>query len=104
VYAVLSKRRAKILNEEMHEGSSIIVVMAQLPAAESFGFAEELFRKTSGAASAQLEFSHWDVLDVDPNFVPTTEEELEEFGDNVGGIAPNLARKYVDNVRRRKVR
>jgi ribosome assembly protein 1 len=104
VYGFLSKRRAKILNEEMHEGSSIIVVMAFLPAAESFGFAEELFRKTSGAASAQLEFDHWGILDEDPNFVPTTEEELEEFGDNLGGIAPNLARKHIDAVRRRKVR
>eukprot|EP01122_Echinamoeba_exundans_P014041 TRINITY_DN6280_c0_g1_i1.p1 TRINITY_DN6280_c0_g1~~TRINITY_DN6280_c0_g1_i1.p1 ORF type:complete len:1109 (+),score=316.15 TRINITY_DN6280_c0_g1_i1:288-3614(+) len=102
VYGFLSKRRAKILTEEMHEGSSIIVVMAYLPAAESFGFAEELFRKTSGAASAQLEFDHWGILDEDPNFVPTTEEELEEFGDNLGGIAPNLARKHIDAVRRRK--
>lgn len=104
VYGFLSKRRAKILAEEMHEGSSIMVVMAHLPAAESFGFAEELFRKTSGAASAQLEFDHWGILDEDPNFVPTTEEELEEFGENLGGIAPNLARKHIDAVRRRKVR
>lgn len=102
VYGFLSKRRAKILAEEMHEGSSIIVVMAHLPAAESIGFAEELFRKTSGSASAQLEFDHWGVLDEDPNFIPTTEEELEEFGENIGGIAPNLARRLIDSVRRRK--
>jgi len=123
VYAVLARRRAKVQSEEVNEGSSIIVITAHLPAAESFGFAEgislimnfkrsilthtlphtELFAKTSGAASAQLELSHWEILDIDPNFVPTTEEELEEFGDNVGGIAPNVARKYIDNVRRRKV-
>jgi len=102
VHAVLARRRAKVTNEEVNEGSSMIVVTAHLPAAESFGFAEELFAKTSGAASAQLELSHWDILELDPNFVPTTEEELEEWGDNLGGITPNTARKHIDAVRRRK--
>ena len=30
------------------------------------------------------------------------EEELEDVGENLGGIAPNLARTYVDSVRKRK--
>lgn len=38
---------------------------------------------------------------VDPFFVPTTEEELEEFGSEAGGPA-NLARRLIDGVRRRK--
>jgi len=38
---------------------------------------------------------------VDPFFVPTTEEELEEFGTEAGGPA-NLARRMIDAVRRRK--
>jgi len=38
---------------------------------------------------------------VDPFFVPTTEEEREEFGE-AGQGAPNLARTLVDEVRRRK--
>lgn len=41
------------------------------------------------------------VLQVDPFFVPTTEEELEEFGTEAGGPA-NLARRLIDAVRRRK--
>ena len=40
---------------------------------------------------------------VDPFFVPTTEEEREEFGEaGQGAGAPNLARTLVDEVRRRK--
>jgi hypothetical protein len=40
-------------------------------------------------------------LQVDPFFVPTTEEELEEYGTEAGGPA-NLARRLIDAVRRRK--
>jgi len=40
---------------------------------------------------------------VDPFFMPTTEEEREEFGEaGQGAGAPNLARTLVDEVRRRK--
>lgn len=41
------------------------------------------------------------LVQVDPFFVPTTEEELEEFGTEAGGPA-NLARRLIDAVRRRK--
>lgn len=41
-------------------------------------------------------------LQVDPFFVPTTEEEREEHGEDGSGLT-NLARKLVDAVRRRKV-
>lgn len=48
-------------------------------------------------------FSHWEILDKDPFFKPTTEDEKEEFGDMVyeGQIA-NKAKEYVDSVRTRK--
>ncbi len=43
------------------------------------------------------------VLQVDPFFVPTTEEEREEHGEEgVGGYAANVARRLMDAVRRRK--
>jgi ribosome assembly protein 1 len=75
-----------------------------MPVAESFGFADELFTTSSGAAHGQLAFSHWEVLDQDPNFVPTTEEELEDSGAyNLASFGNNLARTYIDNVRLRKV-
>ncbi len=40
---------------------------------------------------------------MDPFFVPVTEEEREEFGEEGQGVgAPNLARRLIDGVRRRK--
>lgn len=40
---------------------------------------------------------------MDPYFVPVTEEEREEFGEEGQGVgAPNLARRLMDAVRRRK--
>ena len=40
---------------------------------------------------------------MDPFFVPTTEEEREEFGEEGQGVgAANLARRLITAVRRRK--
>ncbi|KAH7542015.1 hypothetical protein FEM48_Zijuj02G0028700 [Ziziphus jujuba var. spinosa] len=101
MYAVLARRRARILKEEMQEGSSLFTVHAYVPVSESFGFADELRRWTSGGASALLVLSHWEALPEDPFFVPKTEEEIEEFGDG-SSVLPNTARKLLDAVRRRK--
>eukprot|EP01117_Protostelium_nocturnum_P017384 TRINITY_DN7082_c0_g1_i2.p1 TRINITY_DN7082_c0_g1~~TRINITY_DN7082_c0_g1_i2.p1 ORF type:complete len:1036 (+),score=475.65 TRINITY_DN7082_c0_g1_i2:122-3229(+) len=101
VYGVLGRRRAKILNEVMKE-NSLVIIEALLPAVESFGLSEELLKSTSGAASTQLLFNGFEVLDQDPFFVATTEEELEDIGSNLGGEAPNIAKLYINNIRRRK--
>ncbi|VVA98625.1 unnamed protein product [Arabis nemorensis] len=101
MYAVLSRRRAKILKEEMQEGSSLFTVHAYVPVSESFGFADELRKGTSGGASALMVLSHWEMLEEDPFFVPKTEEEIEEFGDGAS-VLPNTARKLINAVRRRK--
>lgn len=101
MYAVLARRRARVLKEEMQEGSPLFTVHAYVPVAESFGFADELRRWTSGAASALLVLSHWEALSEDPFFIPKTEEEIEEFGDG-SSVLPNTARKLIDAVRRRK--
>lgn len=101
VFTVLGRRRAKILDEEIKE-NTIFSISALLPVAESFGLSVELLKHTSGSASSQLMFNSWEVLDQDPFFVATTEEELEDIGENLGGIAPNTARLYIDSVRRRK--
>lgn len=100
-YAVLARRRARVLKEEMQESSPLFTVHAYVPVSESFGFADELRRWTSGAASALLVLSHWEALSEDPFFVPKTEEEIEEFGDG-SSVLPNTARKLIDAVRRRK--
>lgn len=101
MYAVLARRRAKVLKEEMQEGSPLFTVHAYVPVAESFGFADELRRWTSGAASVLMVLSHWEALPEDPFFVPKTEEEIEEFGDGAS-VLPNMARKLMNSVRRRK--
>lgn len=48
----------------------------------------------------QLVFSHWEVIDTDPFWVPRTEEELLHFGDKAD--SENIARKYMNDVRRKK--
>ncbi|KAK7308281.1 hypothetical protein VNO77_41883 [Canavalia gladiata] len=101
MYAVLARRRAQVLKEEMQEGSPFFTVHAYVPVSESFGFADELRRGTSGAASAILVLNHWEALPEDPFFIPKTEEEIEEFGDG-SSVLPNTARKLIDGVRRRK--
>lgn len=62
VYSVLGRRNGRVLSDDMIEGSSIFNIQALLPVAESFGFAEEMRKRTSGLANPQLIFSHWEVL------------------------------------------
>lgn len=40
VYAVVARRRGRIVAEEMKEGTSFFTVSALLPVVESFGFAD----------------------------------------------------------------
>lgn len=73
--------------------------------------------RTSGAASPQLIFSgyvplalsihllmvrvyRYEMLDQDPFWVPTTEEELEDLGEKAD--RSNVAKTYMDAVRERK--
>jgi len=100
VYGVLSKRKGKILSEEMKEGTSIFIIKATLPVVESFGFSEEIRTKTSGLASPQLVFCGWEIFDENPFWVPTTEEELEDLGEKAD--RENIALRYMNNVRKRK--
>ena len=100
-YGVLSKRRAQVLSEELKEGLTIFTIQAHLPVVESFGFATDLRKNTSGAAHPQLVFSHYEPMEQDPNFAVSSEADQEALDD---GDLPsvNLARKLVDDVRRRK--
>jgi ribosome assembly protein 1 len=59
-----------------------------------------LRKKTSGVASPQLVFAGFEVLDLDPFWVPTTEEELEDLGTIAD--KQNLAKFYMEKVRLRK--
>lgn len=100
VYGVLGKREGRVVHEEMKEGTDMFIIKAILPVAESFGFADEIRKRTSGLASPQLVFSHWEVISSDPYWVPTTEEEYLHFGEKAD--SENQALKYMNAVRRRK--
>lgn len=101
VYSVLTRRRGAILSESLLEGTPYFTIEATLPVAESFGFGEEIRKRTSGLAQPMLKFVGFQMLDdVDPFWVPRSEEELEDLG--VHGERENVAKKYVDLVRVRK--
>lgn len=102
LYAVLTKRRGTVYKEEIIEGTMLFLLSAYLPVAESFGFAQELLKKTSGSGTTpQLKFSHWEVVKQDPFWRPVTAEELEEFGE-VSNVEHNLPRILIDQTRKRK--
>lgn len=61
MYGVIGKRCGRVIHEEMQEGTQIFTISAVLPIAESFGFSDEIRKRTSGLASPQLAFSHWEV-------------------------------------------
>ena len=100
VYATISRRHGRILTESLKEGTPFYSILSLLPVAESFGFSDEIRKRTSGAAQPQLVFSGFEVLDEDPFWVPQTEEELEDFGEK--GDRERVSRRYVDAVRERK--
>ncbi|KAF3930533.1 hypothetical protein ABW19_dt0202315 [Dactylella cylindrospora] len=101
VYGVITRRRGHIVAEEMKEGTPFFTIKSRLPVVESFGFADEIRTKTSGAASPQLIFSGFEnILDEDPFWVPFTEDELEDLGELAD--RENVAKRYMDAVRVRK--
>jgi ribosome assembly protein 1 len=103
VYAVLTRRRAAILAEDVAEGASSAsyLIESLLPLREALGFADELRKNTSGAAQASLAFRGFEVMvDEDPFWVPATEEEREDLGDTAD--RENRAKALVDGIRERK--
>ncbi|KAF2733593.1 elongation factor 2 [Polyplosphaeria fusca] len=107
VYAVLTRRRGNILSETLSEtssasttGNQTFTINALLPVAESFGFSDEIRKRSSGSASPQLRFAGFEMLDEDPFWVPFTEDELEDLGELAD--KENVAKRYMDRVRRRK--
>ncbi|KAM9953379.1 hypothetical protein ACTFIR_008445 [Dictyostelium discoideum] len=103
MYSVLSSRRAQIQKEGVKEGTQIFCIQARLPVVESFGFSQQIMIKTSGAASTQLFFdNYWETIEQDPYYEPTTEEELEDNGVNIASLGNNIARQYMNMIRKRK--
>lgn len=100
IYAILNRRRAEVLEEVPNEGSDLFYISSHLPAVEAFGLQDELRVATHGAATAQLQMGHWELIEADPYCKPTTKEEIEENGTNVG--TQNIAAMLLEKVRRRK--
>ncbi|KAI0393090.1 P-loop containing nucleoside triphosphate hydrolase protein [Xylariaceae sp. FL0594] len=100
VYDVLTRRRGRVLSEQMKEGTPFFTIQSVLPVAESFGFADEMRKRTSGAAQPQLIFAGFETLDEDPFWVPFTEDDLEDLGELAD--RENVAKRYMDGVRRKK--
>ncbi|KAH6893474.1 P-loop containing nucleoside triphosphate hydrolase protein [Thelonectria olida] len=100
VYDVLTRRRGRVVAETMKEGTPFFTIQALLPVAESFGFADEMRKRTSGAAQPQLIFAGFEILDEDPFWVPFTEDDLEDLGELAD--KENVAKRYMDGVRRKK--
>jgi ribosome assembly protein 1 len=94
---VISRRKGKILAEDVKDGTMLFTISAVIPIIESFGFVEEIRTNTSGVAQPQLLFHGYDILDEDPFWVPNTEEELEDLGEIAD--RDNLAKKYMESVR-----
>ncbi|KAH7419141.1 P-loop containing nucleoside triphosphate hydrolase protein [Cadophora sp. MPI-SDFR-AT-0126] len=100
VYDVLTRRRGRVQSEAMNEGTPFFTIQSLLPVAESFGFSDEIRKRTSGAASPQLIFQGYEILDEDPFWVPFTEDDLEDLGELAD--KENVAKRYMDGVRKRK--
>lgn len=97
---MLTRRRGRILSESLKEGTPFFTIVSLLPVAESFGFSDEIRKRSSGAASPQLLFQGFDILPEDPFWVPFTEDDLEDLGELAD--RENVAKRYMDGVRARK--
>ncbi|KCV72753.1 hypothetical protein H696_00332 [Fonticula alba] len=100
VYSVIGRCHGRILSEQMRPGTDSFIIRAILPVAESFGFASEIRSRTSGVANPMLVFSGFELLDTDPFWKPTTQEEYEHFGEKAD--TENQALVHMQRVRRRK--
>lgn len=80
LYAVFGKRQGRVIAAESALGfGGQFRVLATLPVPESFQLARELRTQTSGLASPQLVFSHWEIIEQYPYWTPSTDEEYLHF-------------------------
>ncbi|KAJ8605499.1 hypothetical protein CTAYLR_000022 [Chrysophaeum taylorii] len=102
MYALVSKRRGKVASEEEAAEDYYYAATVALPAIESIGFSSALLEWTSGRATApSMQFSGYEIVDVDPFWRPATEDEREEHGD-AATFAPNRPRRLINATRQRK--
>ena len=105
LYGLLAKRRGRVVDEDVIEGTDLFLISALLPVVESFGFGAEMLEWTSGAATApQLSFAHWELMDFDPFWQPLTADEREDisYGEASLTRTENVARRCIRRIRERK--
>jgi len=108
IYDVIGKRRGKITGDSIVEGTNLFDIYAVLPVIESFGFTEELRSETAGNVVPQLSFSHFEVIEEDPLWIPMTQSEIEEYGNithnenDYKGDPNDYVKRLIQNVRTRK--
>ncbi|KAF7998147.1 hypothetical protein HCN44_009545 [Aphidius gifuensis] len=101
LYAFFGRRQGRVIAADSAFGfGGYFRVLAILPVPESFQLARDLRTETSGLASPQLVFSHWEVIEEDPFWVPSTEEEYLHFGEKADSAS--RVKAYIDAVRKRK--
>lgn len=74
IHSVINKRRGNITKELSNDDVTICTIEATIPVAESFGFVEEIRKKSSGMANPMLTFYKWEIIDVDPFYTPVSQE------------------------------
>lgn len=102
-YDILSSRRANIIDTQMIDDNNTIII-AEMRIIESIGLITDLRNEMANAiAAVELNFTHWSLVDMDPYWIPRTQEEVEHFGasDNTA-IQTNIARNYANMIRERK--
>ena len=63
---VVSHRRGSVLRETPKPGTPFVIVYAELPAIDSFGFETDLRSHTQGQAFCLQVFNRWDIVPGDP--------------------------------------
>jgi elongation factor 2 len=76
IYSCLNTRRGHVINEEQRPGTPLVMVKANLPVCESFGFTTALRAATSGKAFPQCVFDHWALMPGDPLVAGSKQEDL----------------------------
>ena len=96
VYALLGRRRGRVLRDAPRPGTPLFVLVAHLPVLDSFGFETDLRVATQGQAFCQSVFDHWAVVPGDPLDKTVRLAPLEPASPAA------LARDLVIKTRRRK--
>ncbi|OAF64196.1 hypothetical protein A3Q56_08099, partial [Intoshia linei] len=98
---VIKKRNGTIISTDLRIYSyNIHQIVAEIPAVDSYGIFNDLKSETSGAACGNLKFYRWKTLAKSPFWKPSTDDELEHYGETSDFV--NVVTTYVNSVRKRK--